>query len=195
MWTLRDYRPEDETSWLRCRVLGFLDTAYFDDVAVRKPQRDPGLEVVAVAGDQVVGLLDASIDGDQATIETVVVHPDHRRLGIAHALLDEISRRLAVRGVRQIDAWTRDDARTLDWYAGQGFVEEMRYLHVYASTPEEAAFAGREGLLPRSGFFHAWLEQEDELRAEFRRVHVCRRFVRSVSETGVGEDAMHGRLE
>lgn len=29
---IRDYRDPDEASWLRCRVLGFLDTSYFDDV-------------------------------------------------------------------------------------------------------------------------------------------------------------------
>ncbi len=28
------YRPADEQGWLRCRVLAFLDSAYFDDVHV-----------------------------------------------------------------------------------------------------------------------------------------------------------------
>ena len=30
---IRDYQIEDETSWVRCRVLSFLDTAYYDIVA------------------------------------------------------------------------------------------------------------------------------------------------------------------
>lgn len=29
---VRDYQPADEQGWLRCRVLSFLGTAYFDDV-------------------------------------------------------------------------------------------------------------------------------------------------------------------
>ncbi|MEU0093109.1 GNAT family N-acetyltransferase [Kribbella sp. NPDC006257] len=82
-WAVRDYEPDDERSWLHCRVLSFLDTNYYDDVVTAKPVRDPGLELVAVAGDQVVGLLDASLDGTSSTIETLAVHPDHRRLGIA----------------------------------------------------------------------------------------------------------------
>lgn len=178
-WSLRDYDPTDEPSWLRCRVLGFLDTAYFDDVATSKPARD--LALVAVDGPQVVGLLDASLNGPQATIETIVVHPDHRRRGIARALLDAARTRLAAGGARQVDAWTRDDEGTLAWYADHGFVEQMRYLHVYASTPAEAAaFAARSELMPQAGFFHAWIEHEEALRAEFQRVHVCRQFVRSL---------------
>lgn len=30
--SVRAYRAADESSWLRCRVLGFLDTDYHDDV-------------------------------------------------------------------------------------------------------------------------------------------------------------------
>jgi ribosomal protein S18 acetylase RimI-like enzyme len=181
-WTLRDYTPADEPGWLRCRVLGFLDTAYFDDVATAKPDR--AIELVAIGNDEVVGLLDASIDGTDATIETIVVHPDHRRRGIAHALLEEACTRLTARGALQVDAWTRDDDGTLAWYDAHGFVEARRYLHVYASTPQEAAsFADRPDLMPRSGFFHAWIEHEDTLRAEFQRVHVCRQFVRSLDIT------------
>lgn len=48
---VREYRPDDERQWLRCRVLAFLDTAYYDNVlrekeryrnpSMRCPQRDP----------------------------------------------------------------------------------------------------------------------------------------------------------
>ncbi|MGC4937440.1 GNAT family N-acetyltransferase [Kribbella sp. DT2] len=109
--TIRNYQPTDEQSWLRCRVLGFLDTAYFDDVATRKPP--PDLELVAASDGQIVGLLDASLNGPEATIETIVVHPDHRRRGIARALLHEACTRLADRGALYVDAWTRDDEGTL----------------------------------------------------------------------------------
>jgi ribosomal protein S18 acetylase RimI-like enzyme len=179
-WTVRDYNPTDETSWLRCRVLAFLDTNYYDDVATAKPMREAGLELVAVAGDQVIGLLDASVTGNESTIETIAIHPDHRRLGIAQRLLEEMCCQLQTRGATQVDAWTRDDEGTLAWYRSQGFEQKMRYLHVYASTPAEAltAFASPLNLMPRAGFFHAWPDQEDALRNQFTRIHSCRQFIK-----------------
>lgn len=33
---IRKYQQEDESSWLRCRVLSFLDTAYYDIVIKKK---------------------------------------------------------------------------------------------------------------------------------------------------------------
>jgi hypothetical protein len=58
----------------------------------------------------------------------------------------------------------------------------MRYLHVYASEPDEAraAFGSRSDLMPRTGFFHAWTDREDALRNEFSRVYSCRQFVKSL---------------
>jgi hypothetical protein len=80
----------------------------------------------------------------------------------------------------QVDAWTRDDDGTLAWYRSQGFEQKMRYLHVYASGPDEtrAAFGSRTDLMPRAGFFHAWTDREDALRSEFTRVYSCRQFVK-----------------
>jgi ribosomal protein S18 acetylase RimI-like enzyme len=179
-WSLRDYVPSDETSWLRCRVVAFLDTAYYDDVMTAKPRREPGLDLVAVSDDRIIGLMDASVSCSESTIENVAVHPDYRRLGVARRLLEELCDRLQKRGVTQVDAWTRDNEGTLDWYQAQGFKQEMRYLHVYASGPDEAlaAFGSRADLRPRAGFFHAWTDQEDALRAEFDRVHSCHQFVK-----------------
>jgi ribosomal protein S18 acetylase RimI-like enzyme len=160
-------------------VLAFLDTSYFDDVVTSKPDCAAGLQLVATNGTDLVGVLDASIDGDAGTIDTLAVHPDHRRRGIAGGLWKEISGRLLARGVGEVDAWTRDDEGTLAWYRANGFREHTRYLHVYASTTAEAAaaFGDRADLMPRSGFFHAWTDHEVRLREEFRRVHTCRRFV------------------
>jgi len=181
-WIVRDYAPGDETSWLRCRVLAFLDTNYYDDVVTVKPKREAGLELVAAVDEQIIGLLDASVTGSQSTIETIAVHPDYRRLGVGQGLLNEVSDRLQGRGVVQIDAWTRDDEGTLAWYRSQGFEQEMRYLHVYASSPDEASstFSSEMDLTPRAGFFHAWIDHEDTLRKRFSRVYSCRQFVKSL---------------
>jgi ribosomal protein S18 acetylase RimI-like enzyme len=137
----------------------------------------------------VVGLCDASVVSDLATIDTIVVHPDHRRTGLATALLDTLIERLRGRGATTLDAWTRDDADTLAWYASQGFDTRFRYLHVYANTAQEmeAAGAAPGELVPRAGFFHADVAGsgdqalESQLRTNFERVHACQRMVRDIS--------------
>jgi len=180
---VRDYQDSDEKSWLRCRVLGFLDTAYFDDVWTAYPTTVPGLSLVGIAAGEVVGLCHASLADHGATIDTVVVHPDHRRAGLASSLLTELVRRLEQRNLAQLDAWTRDDPGTLAWYGAAGFDLTYRYLHVYASGEAEmnSAATASPGLIPRLGFFHADIqdaEVEADLRRRFSRVHSCRRFVR-----------------
>ena len=192
MWvvpTIRDYRSSDEPSWLRCRVLGFLDTAYFDDVWTSRPPVAVDLGLVVDHEGVVVGLCDASVADDIATIDTIAIHPEHRRTGLGSALVATLLNRLRARGVTMLDAWTRDDADTLAWYAAQGFQAWFRYLHVYADTPEEMEAAGSVGgeLLPRAGFFHADIagdgdpQLESRLRTTFKRVHACHRMVRDVS--------------
>lgn len=180
---VRDYRPADEPDWLRCRVLAFLSTSYFDDVVTSKPtyQAD-SIELVAVRGGVLVGVLDVVIGGDVATIETIAVHPDASRSGAGSALLAEAIRRLPAT-VATVDAWTRGDEAANRWYLRQGFSENFRYLHVFAGDGgeiEKAVTASR-GLTPVSGFFHARIDEEDRLRKDFRRVHICRQYVRAIA--------------
>jgi ribosomal protein S18 acetylase RimI-like enzyme len=169
--TVRCYSPDDEQGWLRCRALAFLSTAYFDDVLTAKAAYAGGAEeLVADVGGTVVGLIDVSIDGQHATIETVAVHPDLAREGIGSLLLDEAIRRLP-EVVTSLDAWTRDDEAANEWYVANGFGERFRYLHVYAGGEHEpgAAIAeARHGLTPVAAFFHADISEEAELRRASR---------------------------
>lgn len=185
----RRYLPTDESAWLRCRVLAFLDTAYFDDVRTTKPSiPPPGLELVAtdVSG-EVHGILDISVEGDSATIDTIAVHPDRRSQGIGRALLQEATHRLLALNVATLEAWTRDDPSTLRWYRSNGFAESDHYLHVYAdyytdaAEPDRAIGERRPGLRPIRAFLHGDLGEEATIREQFTRVHVCRRFLRNLS--------------
>lgn len=179
---IRDYEPAHESSWLRCRVLGFLATNYYDDVWQAKRRAD--LELVALDDGDVAGVLDVSVPGAEATIETVVVHPDHQGRGIASALLEEAVRRLGRCGVTTLDAWTREDKASLNWYARNGFEEVSRYLHVHASADEvDTAIIAKHGLVAAGAFLHARIEREAEMRQRFERVYVCRRMVRSLQVT------------
>ena len=187
-FSIREYKPTDQASWLRCRVLSFLGTAYFDDVARAKPVIPaPGFELVAVdEHDTVVGIMDVTVDDGLATIDTVAVHPDHQRRGIGRVLMDQTVTRTRALGPTTLDAWTRDDPDTLRWYRAMGMVDSEHYLHVYANhytdpaEPDLAIAGRRPGLSPKMLFLHAKLADEATLRAEFARVHVCRRFTREL---------------
>ncbi len=172
---IREYRSADEPRWLRCRVLGFFDTAYFDDVKNHKTTfENPSIELVAVEGDDVVGVIDVEVFGELATIDTIAVLPEHRRSGLGTALLDAALARLP-EGVEVLDAWTREDETANRWYQRSGFAVEQEYLHVYA---DGAPFVHTDGLTPIAVFAHAELVDEERMRAEHERVHVCRRYVR-----------------
>lgn len=178
---IRPYEPGDEGGWLRCRVLSFLGTAYFDDVKTEKTAFErPAVELVAVIDERIAGVIDVEVDGEAATIDTIAVHPDHGRAGIGSSLLREAIRLLPP-SVKTLDAWTRDDVTANSWYQREGFTETFRYLHVYASSDAEIASAVHE-LAPRlvavKAFFHAPIAAEEQMRAAYERVHVCRRYER-----------------
>ncbi|MEY9910759.1 ribosomal protein S18 acetylase RimI-like enzyme [Catenulispora sp. MAP12-49] len=188
-YTIREYGPGDEGSWLRCRVLSFLSTAYFDDVWRARPRIEaPGFELVAVDEEgTTAAILDVAVDGELATIETVAVHPDHQRRGLGRALLAEAAARAAAASAATLDAWTRDDPDTLAWYRAMGFAESDHYLHVYANLytdagePRRAVPQPRPGLNPVILLLHAKLADEQRMREEFTRVHVCRRFAKPLA--------------
>jgi ribosomal protein S18 acetylase RimI-like enzyme len=182
---IRDYRPADEQAWLRCRVLSFLGTAYFDAVETTKQSPAVGAGLVAVEGGAVVGILDFSIEGSLATIDTIAVHPDRQHQVIGTKLFELARIRAAALGATTIDAYTRDDEATLRWYRAHGFTESDHHLHVYAdyyANADEPAEAvkPRPGLFPIKIFLHAKLEREAEMRQKFQRVHVCRRFAQPI---------------
>ena len=62
-FVVRQFEPADEPSWLRCRVLAFLDTAYYDDVLQEKERyTNRAVELVAEANGHIVGLLDVECE-------------------------------------------------------------------------------------------------------------------------------------
>jgi ribosomal protein S18 acetylase RimI-like enzyme len=135
----------------------------------------------------VVGVLDLSIDGTLATIDTIGVHPDYQHQGIGTRLFERACGRAASLGADTIEAWTRDDEATLRWYRARGMSESCHYLHVYADYYPDASEPARAvqalpGLTPMRVFLHVMLDHEAEMRARFRRVHVCRRFAMSVND-------------
>jgi GNAT superfamily N-acetyltransferase len=184
---IRGYEQADEQAWLRCRVLSFLGTAYFDDVMPAKKSPVRGAELVAEDSGAIVGVLDLSVEGPIATIDTIAVHPDYQLRGIGTRLLTQACGRAQDLGANTIEAWTRDDEPTLRWYRSRFATESEHYLHVYADRyaqagePADAAQCGPEFDLIKV-FLHADLDREAEMRTRFTRVHVCRRFSLPIGE-------------
>lgn len=177
---VRGYRDADEPAWLRCRLLSFFGTDYYDDVVVRRPEFAlPAIRLVAETHGALVGLIDVEVDGAAATIDCIAVDPDRQRSGVASALLAAALARLPAE-VTTLDAWTRESAAANTWYRAHGFVENFRYLHVYKEwdDPDDGWTSPASLSAPVRAFAHAAIERESELRARHRRVYVCRQYLR-----------------
>lgn len=174
-------------------MLSFLHTGFFDDVLTEKADREAPIQLVAVGSggegaSRVLGLLDVTVDGLEATLENVAVHPDHQSRGIGTALLDAALQKCGELDVQTLTAWTREDESTLRWYRSRGFQETFRYLHVYGSFYRDDLPDGLGPVVLQhtgadlvSVFLHAPIEREEEMRAAHRRVYVDRSFVLTLS--------------
>ena len=184
---IRSYRTEDETGWVRCRVLSFLDTAYFDNVLREKEKyENPAIELVAIEDGIVVGLLDVEYESEERTVCSrgtglggmiwhVAVYPDYRRRGIGTMLLKEAERVAKEKGLNRLEAWTRDDGWVNDWYIRNGFKKVDSYLQVFAEGKELAGAVKNEipGMHLVQTYGHYVGKEKDSIKNQFVRVHEC----------------------
>jgi ribosomal protein S18 acetylase RimI-like enzyme len=178
VFTVRPYEPADEVGWVRCRVLSFLGSAFWDSVEREKEHYErPAIELVAEAGGAIVGLLDVECEtpeladrpGAGGMIWHLAVHPDHQRRGIASALLEDAEVRARARGLERLEAWTRDDAPVQRWYETHGFVPIDGYLHVYLERDDLRQYDGELRLV--KAFAHYAGDRPEEIRRRYARVH------------------------
>jgi ribosomal protein S18 acetylase RimI-like enzyme len=104
---LRAARPEDAEAVLAFWKVSAEGTSISDDVAGvgRLIVRDPEALVLAERpGGELVGTVIAGFDGWRCHLYRLAVHPEHRRQGIASALLAEAERRFTALGGRRGDA-------------------------------------------------------------------------------------------
>ena len=93
---IKKYTPEYEDSWLRCRLLAYLYTSFYEDVETSKPTFDgrPSIELIAVEDGMVVGLLEMVLDTEKlktSFLKIIAVHPvyqsRHKSYSLVHRLL------------------------------------------------------------------------------------------------------------
>lgn len=140
---IRDYRVNDETGWVRCRTLAFLQTAYFDNVLNKKERyENPAIELVAELDGQIVGLIDVEYETEERTVCSrgeglggmiwhIAVHPDFSRRGIGQQLLYAAETKARRMKLNRFEAWTRDDLWVQNWYEKMNFNIVDSYYHVY----------------------------------------------------------------
>ncbi len=179
---IRPYRKEDETGWVHCRVLSFLDTAYYDHVLRSKEHYDnPAIELIAEINGVVVGLIDVEYELEPGKVCSgseklggmiwhIAVHPDYQSKGIGKCLLEKAEKIAHEKGLQLLEVWTRDDVYVNKWYEQHGFVKSESYLHVFLDSDEEMDNAGllsKDGLRPMSVFAHYTGTDIEQVRSQY----------------------------
>lgn len=184
---IRDYKDSNEEAWLFCRNVSLMNTAYFDDIYEEKEKfKNDAVELVAEIDHKIVGILDAEIeqtpgqfcsskDLRSAMIWSVGVLKEHRRKGIAKALFDELVKRLKKKGIKRIEAWTRDDIWVREWYEKMRFKQFQSYYHVYIESNEALRKLFPKELDPVTLFGHCDKENIGSIKEMYNveRMHEC----------------------
>ena len=166
---IRSYNSSDEEGWLKCRLVSFHDSAYYDDVYTKKPIFDnSSLELVAEIDGKIIGILDLEKDnkdgsicycksGLGAMVWTIAVLPDYRRFGIASQLILKVVDWAKSKDIDFIEAWTRDDKWVLDWYESVGFYRFHSYWHIYFKGDNAKSLfeSNDQDISPQSVFAHS----------------------------------------
>lgn len=189
------YHKDDEEGWVHCRVLAFLDSAYYDDVYRKKETYSAAsIELIAEIDGTVIGLLDVECEDEPQTVCStsaasesthlagmiwhIAVHPDFRRKGIARMLLQRAIRESRRLGLSRLEAWTRSDGLAEKWYQSQGFQEIESYYHIYIDGTEmepEIINSDIQNMKPISVFVH-YSGNDDSFLNRFNRVYRCIRY-------------------
>ncbi|MGT2911304.1 GNAT family N-acetyltransferase [Streptococcus cameli] len=121
-----EYESKFEKSWVYTKALSYLFSPFFDDRSQEKDCFSPDIyqdtvELIAVEGDQVVGLLDIAIytremsqayryvSGEKiAYFANLAVHPDYQGQGIASDLFKEAEQLLIEKEVDALAIFTRN---------------------------------------------------------------------------------------
>ncbi|GEN46056.1 GNAT family N-acetyltransferase [Alkalibacillus haloalkaliphilus] len=190
---IRNYEPRDEEGWLRCRVLSFLNTAYYDNVLQHKEKyHNRSIEIVAEKGGEIVGLLDLELEQSERQVCTlrnglgammwhIAVHPDYQREGVGKQLLQYAESQLKGQGYEYLEAWTRDDDWVNHWYENQGFQKANSYYQAFISGEQRHEFIGSKHseVTVLSAFAH-YMGHDESVINKFERVYECNGYVKTL---------------
>ena len=103
------------------------------------------LWLVALDGDTVVGYIGSQTAVDETDVMNVAVHPDHRRQGIAEALIEKLVLELKERGSHALMLEVRDsNAPAIALYEKLGFQQVGLRKNYYHNPKEHARILRKE---------------------------------------------------
>lgn len=189
---IRDYSVNDETGWVRCRTLAFLQTAYFDKVLNKKEcYENPAIELVAEFDGQIVGLIDVEYEIEERTVCSrgeglggmiwhIAVHPDFSLRGIGQQLLYAAETKARSVNLNRFEAWTRDDLWVQNWYEKMNFNIVDSYYHVYFEGNEmnHRIQSNMPNLYLVNAFTH-YVGKDIDQFTNNKRIHQCVCFEKS----------------
>ena len=195
---IRNYISSDEAGWVRCRLLSFLDSSYYDDIATSKETyKHPSLCLVAEVGDVIVGFIDIEYEknvGDVCSLKgklggviwNLGVLPEYRQQGIASMLLANAKEQLHKFGITRIEVWTQDDDLSVKWYEKKGFALKQSYLNAYIQGTLNNSIIKKYVNIDNLGDvfgvrcfnFEAPIERKSELEQFCYRLHEVRLYER-----------------
>lgn len=183
----------DERGWVRCRLISFLDSSYYDDVKREKEQYDhPSICLVAEHDNQIIGFIDVEYEENigevcylqgqlGANIWNLGVLPEYRNKRIAEMLWKQAKGLLIKKGIQRIELWTQDDLPANQWYQKQGFKLKESYLNVFSygdSRDHAKSYINHQNtgqiLGVRSVNFEAPIDRKQEFIDLGKRVHEVR---------------------
>lgn len=189
---IRNYQASDERGWVRCRVLSFLDTAYYDDVHREKEKfENPSIELVAEKDNQIVGLIDIEYDtedekvcseeGTGGMIWHLAVHPDYQNEGIGSQLMERASEEAIKLNLEFLEAWTRDAGNSAAWFEKNAYRQVDEYYHLYLSDQDMAHTVqpGDDNLQPLY-MFAQYTGDDIEQFESIERKYKCMCYIRNL---------------
>jgi ribosomal protein S18 acetylase RimI-like enzyme len=96
--------------------------------------------LLAEADGQLIGSIIGTFDGWRGNIYRLAVHPDHRRRGIARALVAEVERRLCQVGAKRFTALVeKDHLGAVGFWEAAGYEPDRRIARYVRSLQMDGA--------------------------------------------------------
>ena len=161
---ITDYEVAYEDSWVRCKALSYLHSQFHDQMSRNKDRYslvedgyNEVIELIALDGQKVVGLIDVGVYSEErsrhdvyvphahqgAYLDSIAVHPDYQKSGIAQSLWNQVVDQLKEKQVDYLTIFTRDDIAANAFYQKNGAQLLTKHYRVLGKPKQDTYKRGR----------------------------------------------------